>query len=50
MSDTRHAHDDPPWVDQRLDDGYWDDREYRLEYMNWLGEVRTDDRSGTRTG
>lgn len=39
MSDTRYTHDDPPWVDQRLDDGYWDDREYRLEYLNWLGEL-----------
>ena len=39
MSDIRYTHDDPPWKDQRLPDRWWDDREYRLEYMVWLGEI-----------
>lgn len=39
MSDTRYTHDDPPWIDQRLPDGWWDNRDYRIEYMNWLGKL-----------
>jgi len=39
MSDTQYTHDDPPWIDQRLDDGFWDDRDMRIWYMNWLGDL-----------
>ena len=34
----RPSHQDIPWIDQRLDAGFWDDRENRVAYMRWLGQ------------
>lgn len=39
MNAMQYTHDDPPWIDQRLEDGFWDDRDMRIWYIEWLGEL-----------
>jgi hypothetical protein len=34
----RLGHHDLPWIDQRLEAGFWDDRDNRVAYMHWLGQ------------
>jgi hypothetical protein len=37
IADAPRSKDEPPWLDKRVPNGFWDYRSNRLRYLKWLG-------------